>query len=190
MNFCDIDIEDYTIKNCGIDYAGIIGLLIIHQSENPSLSDLSDPEYIATRLAEPDKKFFLIRNARGQYEDIEPIEEEDLEGLRVTGATHTATIEVPDLKPNRDFWDEIQRFNWKIGILTSGGLMYYVDKPVSFYPKINNQRGIKTAAFFEVVMKWYDLSNPYVLPEPFDGQEPLPDPDGGIFDYTFDFTFE
>lgn len=190
MNFCDVDIEDYQIRNCGIDYAGIIGLLIISNRENPSITDLSDPQYIADRLAEPNKKFWLIRNARGQYEDIQPIEEEDLDGVRVTGAVHTAVIEAPDIKPNRDFWDIIQRNNWKIGILTSGGLMYYVDKPVSFYPKINNTRSIKTSAFFEVQMKWYDLSNPYVLPEPFDGQEPLPNPDGGIFDYTFDYTFE
>jgi hypothetical protein len=190
MTFCDVTIPDYAPRNCGTDFAGIIGLGIINVYEEPTTSELEDPDYWANRLTEVTLKYFAIRNTRGQYEEIEVQEEEDLIGSIVTGAKHTAVIEVPDIQDNRDFWDAIQRHNWKICLVTSGGLMYYIDKPVSVYAKLNNQKSIKQQAFFEVHLKWYDFSNPYILEAPegiFTGTMPLVDE--GIFDYTFDYTF-
>src|SRR5690606_22985992 len=120
------------------------------------------------------------------------VEEEDLIGYLVTGATHEAVIDVPGLKDNYAFWDRIQKSNWKICLVTSGGLMYYINKPVSFYPKINNPKSTKSEAFFQVQMKWQDFCNPIILNEPegiFHGDIPVISDGEGIFDYTFDYTF-
>jgi hypothetical protein len=75
-------------------------------------------------------------------------------------------------------------------LITSGGLMYYIDKPVSFYPHINNPRSIKQSAFFQVDMKWYDFSNPIILnaPEGIFSGNIAPEILTGGFDYTLDFT--
>jgi hypothetical protein len=190
MNFCDPTISDYLMRNCGTDFAGLAGLGLIHMRENPSLDSLQDPEYWEERLSEPQWKYCVVRNTRGEYEDIEVIEEEDLIGISVTGAIHSAVVEIPDLQINRDFWNGVQYKNWKICLVTAGKLMYYIDKPVTVYPKINNARSIKANAFFEVHLKWYDFSNPYILDAPygiFFDEATVPD---GIFDYTFDPSFE
>lgn len=190
--FCDPQLPDYTIRNCGIDFAGVVGLGIINIHENPTDEDLEDPEFWAAKFADPKIKYWGIRNTRGEYSGGEQIEEEDLIGSVVTGANHEAIIDVPGLKENYIFWDEIQKSNWKMCLVTSGGLMYYINKPVSFYPKISNPKSIKSQAFFQVQMKWQDFSNPIILNEPegiFAGDIPVISDGEGIFDYTFDYTF-
>jgi hypothetical protein len=191
MTFCDTDIADYTIRNCGNDFAGVIGIGIISDYENPTEEELEDPDFWTAKIIETPLKYWAIRNTRGQYDQTDLIEEEDLIGTTVTGAKHNAIIDVPEIQENRNFWDAIMRHNWKLCLITSGGLMYYIDKPVSFYPHINNPRSIKQSAFFQVDMKWYDFSNPIILNAPegiFSGNIPITG--DGIFDYTFDLSFE
>jgi hypothetical protein len=193
MTFCELDIADYTLRNCGIDTAGIVGIGIIDIHENPTQENLEDPDFWTAKALEDPLKYWVIRNTRGQYDEVEPIEEEDLQGSIVTGARHQAVIDVPDLQSNRDFWDSIQKHNWKLVLITSGDLLYYVDKPVSFYPKIVNPKGIKQEAFFQVGMKWYDFSNPGIYYTPsgiFTGNVPVTPTGDGIFDYSFDYSFE
>jgi hypothetical protein len=191
MTFCDTDIADYTIRNCGNDFAGVIGIGIISDYENPTEEELEDPDFWTAKIIETPLKYWAIRNTRGQYDQTDLSEEEDLIGTTVTGAKHNAIIDVPEIQENRNFWDAIMRHNWKLCLITSGGLMYYIDKPVSFYPHINNPRSIKQSAFFQVDMKWYDFSNPIILNAPegiFSGNIPITG--DGIFDYTFDLSFE
>ncbi len=191
LTFCDTQLSDYTVRNCGTDSAGIIGIGIINDYEDPSNSDLEDPTFWINKIVETPLNYWAIRNTRGQYDQVDVIEEEDLIGTTVTGATHSATIDVPEVQENRSFWDAIQRHNWKLCLITSAGLMYYINKPVSFYPHINNQKSIKQSAFFQIDMKWYDFSNPVILNAPegiFSGITPIIG--DGIFDYTFDLSFE
>lgn len=194
MTFCDYDIDDYTPRNCGIDFAGIVGLGIIHVDENPSGNELQDVEFWENKTSQTPLRYWAIRNTRGEYQGGDPIYEEDLIGYLATGANHLVTIDVPEVQENRDFWDAIVRQNWKIVLVTAGGLLYYVENPVSFYAKINNPKGIKTAATFQVTMKWTGLSNPYIYPEPegvFTGLIPDEIAESfGVFDYTYDETFE
>jgi hypothetical protein len=191
MTFCDSDIEDYTIRTCGNDFAGVVGIGIINVYESPTTEELEDPEFWTTKLVASPLKYWAIRNTRGQYDQADLIEEEDLTGPIVTGATHSAVVDVPEVQENRLFWDKIQRHNWKLCLVTSGELMYYIDKPVSFYPKIVNPKSAKQSAFFQIGMKWYDFSNPVIMNAPegiFTGiYTPIGD---GIFDYTFDLSFE
>lgn len=192
MIFCDVTIPDYNTRTCGIDYAGIVGIGIIDRDENPTLSDLETPEFWASRTSEPNLKYWVIRNTRGEFQSSEPEHEEDIVGYQLTGARHSAVIESPDIKETRDFWEKIMRNHWKLCLVNSGGGMFYVDRPVSFYPKINTPKSIKTAAFFQVELKWFSISNPYILDAPegvFFGDY-IPVDGAGIFDYTFDYTFE
>jgi hypothetical protein len=191
MIFCDVTIPDYDQRNCGIDFAGIVGLGLIHIDEEPTTELLENPDFWSSKVVDSPLHYWAIRNTRGQFQDSEPDIEEDIVGYQLTGAKHSAFIDVPEVKENRNFWDKVQRHNWKICLVSGGGLMYYVDRPVSFYPKISNPRSIKTAAMFQVEMKWYSLSNPYILEAPEGIFTGIYTPIGGegVFDYTFDFTF-
>jgi hypothetical protein len=193
MTFCDYDIDDYTPRNCGINFAGIVGIGIIDFNETPTQEQLEDPDFWALRVTQSNKKYWALRNTRGEYNGGEPIYEEDLIGYLTTGATHNASLDVPEVKENRDFWDAVTRKTWKVCLVTAGGLLLYIDHPVTFTARINNQRSPKAAAVFTVQIRWIGLSNPYVYEAPegiFTGI--FPEVSGGIsgiFDYTFDFTF-
>lgn len=189
MNFCEVDIEDYNVRACGIDFAGIVGIGLIGIDETPEETDLEDPAFWVGNLS--NGKYFVIRNTRGEYDGGQVIEEEDLTGTVVTGAEHLATIDSTALIENCDFWNAVQSKFWKIVLVTSGGLMYYVQNPVTIYTKVVNLKAINTQGFYQSELKWYDFSNPVILNAPegiFFGIEPIISE--GIFDYTFDYTFE
>lgn len=176
MNFCDVEIDDYNFRECGIDFAGISGMGFINMYENPSNEELQNADFWTARAEENPSKYFILRNTRGEYLGGQPIEEEDLIGTRVVGANHIATIESTGLYENWQFWDLITKHLWKFVIVSSGGLMYYVDKPTSIYTKINNQRSTKAGAFYQSELKWHDLANPVILEAPdglFFGVEPI-----------------
>jgi hypothetical protein len=192
MIFCDVTISDYTPRTCGVDFAGVVGLGLIHLDQAPTQEELEDPEFWYGQSLSDPKRYFVIKNTRGSYEGAEPVIEEDLVGFTTTGANHQALIDVPEVHENRNFWDQVSRFNWKVFLITSGGLAFFIDQPVSFYPKIVNPKGIKQAAYFQVQMKWTGISNPFIYEEPegiFTGSAYIPT-GSGIFDYTFDYTFE
>ena len=183
MIYRDETIVDFVTRNCGIDFAGIVGIGLINIYEDPDESDLSDPDFWNTA---DETKYIVIRNTRGEYVDPEVSQEEDLVGFVNTGANHTAMIEVDNVKDNRDFWAWVQKHNWKICLITGGGLLLYVNRPVSIYPKIVNGRSIKGSAYFNVQMKWQGLSNPIIVEEPdgiFTGDyNPM------VVEMTFDLT--
>jgi hypothetical protein len=187
MIFCEETITDYVTRTCGVDFAGIIGIGLIDLYEDPIEEDLSDTDFWLNAVEDEPQKYFVIRNTRGEYLNPEAIQEEDLVGWTNTGANHSATIEVNNVKDNRDFWDWIKYRNWKIVIATGGGLLFYIDKPVSIYAKIVNGKSIKSESFFNVQMKWQGLSNPVILETP-DGV--FTNTGGGIFDDSFDDSFE
>jgi hypothetical protein len=190
MNFCQPDIEDYNPRLCGTDFAGLIGIGLINVNENPSIENLQDPAFWMGVTSAVDKKYFVIRNTRGEYPGGQTVEEDDLIGIRVVDATHEATFDSTGLKENWEYWEYVNRHAWKVCLVTSGGLLYYIDKPVTPYTKVNNAKSIKSMAFYESHLKWHDLSNPFILEAPegiFSGTEPIIG--AGIFDYTFDFTF-
>jgi len=190
MSFCEVDIADYTTRECGIDFAGIVGIGLIGLDENPTIENLEDPEFW-TGIVTTNGNYFVIRNTRGEYAGGETIEEDDLISKTVTGAEHSATIESTALIENFKYWDAIQKKNWKICLVNSGGLLFYIQNPVSIYTKIVNPKAINTVAFFQSELKWYDLSNPIILNAPegiFYGIEPIVGE--GVFDFTFDASFE
>jgi hypothetical protein len=190
MNFCEPEVEDYTIVNCGIDYAGVVGIGLINLYENPTNEELESQEFWTDKIIESDTKYFAIRNTRGEYNGGDPVEEEDLIGTRVVDANHVLTFESTAIIENWKYWNYVQKHFWKLCIVNSSGLLFYVDKPVSIYTKVNNQRSTKQQAFYQSEMKWLDLSNPVILNAPpriFFGNNPILIGEG--FDYNFNFSF-
>lgn len=191
MNFCDVEIEDYHFRECGIDFAGIVGMGFINLHESPTEFQLQSNNFWLSKLTEDPLKYFVLRNTRGEYLGGQTIEEEDLVGTRVVGSDHSAIFESNGLYENWEFWDTITKNLWKFVMINSGGLMYYVDKPTSIYTKINNQKSTKTGAFYQTELKWHDFSNPVILEAPeglFFGEYPIFTGSAG-FDYTLNFSF-
>jgi hypothetical protein len=191
MSFCEVDIPDYQPRNCGIDFAGVVGIGLIDTYETPTLDQLQEPDFWVSKMSENPAKYYVIRNTRGEYTGGEAIEEDDLMGPIVVGANHQAIIESTGMYENCTFWNVVQKHLWKMVLVNSSGLMFYVDKPINPYTKLNNRRSTKSLAFWQTEFKWHDLSNPYILEAPeniFFGTEPLPEC-VSCFDYTLDFSF-
>lgn len=166
--FCSIDVPDWVIKQCGIERAGLIALLIIDIDESPTRANLESAAFLNGRIAASPQNYFLVQPGRGEYTGGTPTEEEGFgtEATQLTGADHAATYEVEGIKDNRDFWEGINRKKWKIGLFTNGGFIYYETNPVTIYAKINNPKGIKNGAFWSVSLKWQDYSNPIICNAP------------------------
>ena len=168
LSFCDDNVPDYVSRECGIDYAGIVGIGLIKDEENPTDANLEDPAWWEAEIIASPQSVYVIPRTRGEYTGGTPTEEDGfgLQSTVVTGADHAATVEVEGLIENRDFWEGVNRRKWKIVMITAGGLMYYVDVSTSVYAKINNQRSTKNMAFWAIDLKWQSFSNPKVLEAP------------------------
>jgi len=162
--FCDVDVPDWVVKDCGVENAGIIAVGLIDPSESPSKANLESKAYWTGRIAASPQNFFLVQPTRGEYPGGTPTEEDGFgtEVSRVTGADHSVTFEVEGLKDNRDFWEAANRKSWKTVYFTNAGYFYYVTTPATLYGTIDNKRSIKTAAFWKVVTKWQSYDNPII----------------------------
>jgi len=167
-SFCDSNVPDYVTRECGVDFAGIVGMGLIKDDQSPTDANLEDPTFWENAIAASPQSYYVIPKTRGEYTGGTPTEEDGF-GLQlkiVTGAEHTATVEVEGLIENRDFWEGVNRRKWKVALITAGGLMYFIDVSSSVYAKINNQRSTQNMAFWSIDIKWQSLSNPKVLNAP------------------------
>jgi hypothetical protein len=166
--FCDTNVPDYVPRECGTDYAGVVGIGLVATDEEPSDADLENATWWTDGENASPQKIYVIQNTRGEYTGGTPTEEDGfgLENTRVTGADHAATVEVEGLAENRDFWEGANRRKWYVALVTAGGLLYWIEVPCSVYAKINNQRSIKGMAFWAIDIKWQSFSNPKVLTAP------------------------
>ncbi len=166
--FCDSNVPDYVARECGNDYAGIVGIGLVSTSVDADQTDLEDAAWWEAQVIASPQSVFVIPNTRGEYTEASPTEEDGfgLEVSRVTGADHSAKVEVEGLATNRDFWEGVNRRKWYVALVTAGGLMYWVEVPSSVYSRINNQRSIKGLAFWSIDIKWQSFSNPEVFTAP------------------------
>jgi len=166
--FCDSSVPDYVARECGTDYAGIVGIGLVATTETVTDQNLEDPSWWQTQQLASPQQVYVIPNTRGEYTGGTPTEEDGfgLENTRVTGADHTATVEVEGLKENRDFWEGANRRKWYVALVTAADLLYWIEVPASVYSRINNQRSIKNMAFWQIDIKWQSFSNPRILNAP------------------------
>lgn len=164
--FCSTDVPDYVQTDCGIERAGIVAMVLIDTDVGtPSDANLTTASYWTSLTGQSPPLAYIIKKTRGEYPGGTPTEEEGFgrEATRVTGADHESPIEVEGLLDNRDFWEGVNRRNWKLGIVTNGDLLLYVDNPVTVYAKMNVPRDIKTGTFWMINIKWQEFSNPRVV---------------------------
>lgn len=166
--FCSTDVDDYIPLECGIERAGIIAIGLIDTDEEPTDANLQDASFWTTKLATSPAKYWLINPTRGEYNGGTPTEEDGFgtESTQVTGADHEAVVEFEGLKDNRDFVESLNRRKFKLVMFTNGGLLYYVEVPVTVYTKITNPRSIKSGAHWAMSAKWQSYDNPKVLTTP------------------------
>lgn len=165
--FCSTDVPDYVQQDCGIERAGIVGLVLLDTDVGtPSNANLISTTYWNNLLNQSPALAFRILKTRGEYPGGTATEEEGfgLESTQITGADHEITLEVEGLLDNRDFWEGVNRRKWKAGFITNGGnYMLYEDAPITVYAKQNVPRDVKTSEFWIVSLKWQDYSNPRVI---------------------------
>lgn len=166
--FCSQHVPDYVQQDCGVERAGIIGFAVIDKSLSPTNANLQDANYWNTMINASPQKIFVVKDTRGEYPGGQPQEEEGFgrDSVIVTGADHSAPLEVQGLIDNRDFWEGINRKKWKLALATMAGLLYYVNIPSLVDARVMNPKSIKALAFWKVSLKWQDFSNPVILNTP------------------------
>lgn len=170
--FCDVNESEYTQKDCGVDYAGIVAIAYIsedyEQSPDIAVSDLEDVDWWTALAANSPKDVYIVTKTRGEYPGGVPTEEDGFgrESTQVTGAQHEVTAEFEGVSENRDFVEFINRRKWRVAFITNGDKGLFVDVPVTVYGKLNVPRGIDTGAFWMVSHKWRSYDNPVVFDIP------------------------
>lgn len=164
--FCSSEESEYTQKNCGIDYAGIVAIAYIRedyeQSPEIQVSDLEDEDWWTTLINNSPKDAFIVTKTRGEYPKAAPTEEDGFgrESTQVTGAAHEVTAEFEGMIENRDFVEFLNSRKWKVAFITNADIGYFVEAPVTVYGAANVPRGIDTGQFWMVSHKWKSLPNP------------------------------
>jgi hypothetical protein len=170
--FCDANESEYTQKDCGIDFAGIVAAAFIpdtyDQSPAVDVDDLEDASWWISRTGASPKEAYVVTKTRGEYTAATQTEEDGFgrEATQVTGAQHEANIEFEGVEENRDFVEFLNVRKWKVALITNGDKGLYIDVPVTVYGRLNVPRGIDAGAFWMVNLKWRSLSNPVVFDAP------------------------
>ncbi len=167
--FCGVDDIDFTQKDCGVDFAGIVSVAFLDiDTASPSTADLESTSFWTDKTATSPPTVFIVNETRGSVPPATPTEIEGLgkSGPQVTGADHTCSFKVEDLINNRDFFENKNRRKYKFAYNTSGGIMGYIDAPVTVYARVEVQEDIKTMALWVVDIKWSDLSNEFFVNTP------------------------
>ena len=155
--------------DCGIDQAGIVAVGFIDTTvTTPTKTNLESEGWYTNLLAQSPPQLYVATKTRGEYPGGTPTEEDGFgkESTQVTGAAHEATIEFEGIDDNRLFVEGINSKKWKMVFITNGGKGIYIDAPVTPYGKLNVPRGITTAAFWMMTLKWQSFENPVVFDAP------------------------
>lgn len=155
--------------DCGVDQAGIVAVGFIDENvTTPTKVNLESEGWYTARLAASPPQLFVAAKTRGEYPGGTPTEEDGFGKVakQITGAEHTAHIEFEGVEENRNFVEGINSKHWKMVFVLNGGKGVYVDAPVSVYGKLNVPRGITTAAFWSLDLKWQSYANPVTFDAP------------------------
>lgn len=167
--FCEQNTPAYTQIDCGIDQAGIVAVGFIDPSvATPTKVNLESEGWYTNLLAQSPPQLFVATKTRGEYPGGTPTEEEGFgkESTQITGATHEMTIEYEGIDENQLFTNAVNSKKWKMVAITNGGKGIYIDSPTTPYGKLVVPRGITTAAFYQMVIKWQEFVNPVVFDAP------------------------
>lgn len=162
-------LPDFVAKDCGGDEAGIVAVAFIDNSVALTPSTIVLEETWETLLAATPQLVQIIKETRGEYGKPSVTESEGFGRVStvVTGRDHELTFEVLGIEDNVDFFDQANaRKDLRIAFVTNGGLLHYVDKPISVDAGMVIDRDIKAWEYFSVTVKWNSFLLPKVYPEP------------------------
>ncbi len=172
--FCEQNQPAYVQIDCGIDQAGIVAVGFLDEgisiSSNPVTrkTQLESEGFWTNLLHQSPPQLYVATKTRGEYPGGTPTEEDGFgkEAKQITGAEHQLTIEYEGIDENQNFTNAVNAKKWKFVAITNGGKGIYIEAPVTPYGKLNVPRGLTTAAFYQMVIKWQDFTNPVVFDAP------------------------
>ncbi len=170
--YCTVeDLPDHVVKECGGDYAGIVAVVFIEPEVDFALG--TSPESIENaaiwEALIDDKLAHRILETRGEYGKAAVTEAEGFGRTSsvVTGRDHELTFETLGIKENITLFNRLnRRKDLKFAFVTNGGLLHYIDAPVTIDAGLQLDRDIKAWEFFSVTLKWTDFNLPGIYTEP------------------------
>jgi hypothetical protein len=166
--FCDSNMADFQVKDCGIDFAGVIALGLIDPDLTYTESNLSSTTWWESEIAASPQSVFMIFNTRGEIPAGSVVTGEGFgrQDLQVTGASRTATIEFEGMIDNYAAVEGANRRKWKVVLFTNADIMYHVEEPITFFASPVIARDKKAGQFYSASLTWDNFSNPKPLATP------------------------
>jgi len=166
--FCNSSMADFAIKECGIDFAGVIALGLIDPDHPFTEANLLSLTWWTAALAASPQEVFMILNTRGEVPAASPTTSEGFgrQDLQVTGASRTATIEYENMIDNYAATEGANRRKWKVVLFTNADIMYLVNEPVTFFGSPVIGRDKKAGQFYSATLTWDNFGNPKPLVTP------------------------
>ncbi len=166
--FCDENMEPFQVKECGIDFAGIIAIGLIDPDENYTEANLLSTSWWTAEETSSPQTVFLILNTRGEMPAGSVVTAEGFgrADTQVTGATRTATVEYEAMVDNYAATEGANRRKWNVVLFTNADIMYHIDEPVTFFASPVVGRDKKAGQFYSASLTWDNFGNPKPLATP------------------------
>lgn len=166
--FCDSEMEEFQVKECGIDFAGVIALGLIDPDTTYTESDLLSTSWWEGAQAASPQEAYLIFNTRGEVPKGSVVTAEGFgrQDLQVTGASRTATVEYEGMIENYAATEGANRRKWNVVLFTNADIMYHVDEPITFFATPVIGRDKKSGQFYSADLTWDNFANPKPLATP------------------------
>lgn len=166
--FCTGLMADFQIKDCGIDFAGVIALGLIDPDEVYTENNLLSTTWWTAELASSPQNVYLIFNTRGEIPagSVTTAEGFGRQDLQVTGAARTAVVEFEGMIENYAAVEGANRRKWKVVLFTNANIMYHVNEPITFFATPIVGRDKKAGQFYQANLTWDNFGNPKPLVSP------------------------
>jgi len=166
--FCDSTMADFQVKDCGIDFAGIIAVGLIDPDLAYTEANLLSTTWWTTEQAASPQQVFMILNTRGEMPAGSVVTAEGFgrQDLQVTGASRTATVEYENMIGNYDATEGANRRKWKVVLFTNADIMYHINEPITFFGTPVVGRDKKAGQFYSATLTWDNFGNPKPLVTP------------------------
>lgn len=194
MPNCRVYPPEYTeLVGCDVERGSIVAVAFIEETN--SFTDISNPDEWVNG-----SNIYIHRQVRGLYQKYTSIgvEGKGRQDIRITGRKHAAIFKIDNIRSNEPYWNTLNKAtNYKFAFVTSADYdtIFYVNKNVSIDAGLDVKRKLDSQLEWMITVKWSDRVIPIASDAPqgiFDGvYSPVPPvPGTGIFDLTFDLTFE
>jgi len=165
--FCESLDGDFTPLECGTETGRIIALGLV-DPDNALTDPSDDSEWVSSTGSSPQTAWVITEGVRGEMPRATDTEEDGfgLVSTEVSGADHSATLQVKGLADNVAWTNKVNKNKWYVALPYSAGQMFYIDVPctVTFRPAV--QQDLKSSAFWEVTIKWSSINNPDIYDTP------------------------